>query len=581
MRRLRIVFASGRPIGTLAAGIVSLVLPLAAQTGLTSQVDVSSFGVQGWGTVTWVRPSGDGRFVAFDSWAHNLVFGDLPDEDVFVHDRWTGVTVKASVNSAGVGGDGGSSRPDISADGRSVVFESFADNLAPATPHDNLQIFLRDLQIGTTDIVSVSNSGVAANTYCLEPTVSADGRYVAFNSSATNLVPGDTNGSSDIFVRDRLLGRTSRVSVSSTGAQASGSSFLPSFGGDGRYVAFGSYAYDLVPGDTNGASDVFVHDQLLGTTLRASVGASGQQSDKPCWGGRISAGGGFVAFSSDSAMLVPGDTNGFPDVFVRDLLAGATVIGSLAPGGLSADGVSMAPFLSADGRRVAFQSSATNLVLPDDYITDVFVRDMLLDQVWKVSKSSLNVPSIAWSSATGLSADGRVVAFSTTDHALVPSSLPGQSQSWFAAYVHELPPGPLPARYCEAKQNSQGCWPTIGWSGTPDLSGADDFHVLAAQVLNQKPGLLIWGTAGQMTLFSAAFLCVVSPKRTVGQFSGGNPPPDDCSGSYDFHVSNAFLAAQGIGAGQVLYAQFWSRDTGYPPPLASGLTQGLHFSFAP
>jgi len=199
-----------------------------------------------------------------------------------------------------------------------VVFTSGATNLVVSDTHGSDDAFVR--VSGTTTRVSVSSSGQQANDFSgYFSSISADGRYVAFNSSATNLVPGDTNDAFDVFVRDRVSGTTTRVSVSSSGQQGNTESRYPSISADGRHLMFRSGASNLVSGDTNGVRDVFVRDRVSGSTIRASVSSSGQQGNSDSFGGSISADGRHVAFYSDASNLVPGDTNSRYDVFVRDL----------------------------------------------------------------------------------------------------------------------------------------------------------------------------------------------------------------------------------------------------------------------
>src|SRR5258708_3372263 len=249
---------SRRPFAALAAPVF-LCSVAVAQT--TTRVNVDSAGAQA--NADSYRPSisGDGRFVAFQSGASNLVPGDTNSFwDVFVHDYQTGATERVSVATGGAEGNGDSAKPSISCDGRYVAFQSGATNLVSgAIPN---QIYLRDRQAGTTELVSVSTGGAPANSSCFNfpPSISGDGRYVAFWSAASNLVPGDTNDTSDIFVRDRQAGTTERVTLDSAGVQANDLSGYLSISADGRFVEFSSRATNLVPGDTNGVWDVFVHD---------------------------------------------------------------------------------------------------------------------------------------------------------------------------------------------------------------------------------------------------------------------------------------------------------------------------------
>jgi len=226
------------------------------------------------------------------------------------------VVQRVSVASGGTQGNGDSGCPSISADGRYVAFQSYASNLVPGDTNEVGDVFVHDRLTGQTTRVSVASDGTEGNDYSRRPSISADGRYVAFASLASNLVPGDTNGTWDVFVHDRLTGQTTRVSVASGGAQGNSGSWCPSISADGRYVAFQSYASNLVPGDTNGVLDVFVHDRLTGQTTRVSVASDGTQGDSYSFGSSISADGRYVAFSSLASNLVPGDTNDKPDIFV-------------------------------------------------------------------------------------------------------------------------------------------------------------------------------------------------------------------------------------------------------------------------
>ena len=208
---------------------------------------------------------------------------------------------------------------------------------------------------------SVGAGGAQGDGRSILPAISSDGRYVTFQSDAASLVAGDTNGVTDVFVHDRLTGTTERVSVDSAGAQGNGASSVPSISADGRYVAFLSDATNLVAGDTNGVSDVFVHDRTTGATERASVSTGGTQSDGGCGYVAISPDGRFVAFGSLAANLVSGDTNGTGDVFLRDRTTGTTERVSVTTGGAQGNNFSGSPAVSADGRYVAFESRASNL----------------------------------------------------------------------------------------------------------------------------------------------------------------------------------------------------------------------------
>ena len=243
--------------------------------------------------------------------------------DAFVHDRQTGQTARVSVASDATQANGTSNVAGISADGRYVVFSSTASNLVPADTNGAPDVFVHDRQTGQTARVSVASDGTQANGTSDFAAVSADGRRVVFSSNASNLVPGDTNGVYDVFVHDLQTGQTTRASVASDGTQANADSIWSAVNADGRYVAFSSLGSKLVPGDTSASSDVFVHDLLTGQTTLVSVSGGGAQgnanfTDFP----GLSADARYVAFTSFSSNLVPNDTNGADDIFV---VGGVTV----------------------------------------------------------------------------------------------------------------------------------------------------------------------------------------------------------------------------------------------------------------
>jgi Tol biopolymer transport system component len=267
--------------------------------------------------------------------------------------------------------------PEISADGRYVVFDSLAP-LVPGDTNADEDVYLRDRVLGTTVRVSQSSAGAEPDDYCYAGPVSADGRYVLFGSYATNLVPGDTNAAIDVFLRDRIQGTTERINVSSGGAQGNlNSNDWVAMSADARFVVFSSLANNLVPGDTNGGWDVFVRDRQLGTTERVSVQSSGAQAQGGSLGADISADGRFVVFRSGASDLVPGDTNIREDIFLRDRALGTTERINVGPAGAQAnDSSDDRPSISADGRFVVFDSNATNLVTGDTNIAkDIFLRD--------------------------------------------------------------------------------------------------------------------------------------------------------------------------------------------------------------
>lgn len=380
-----------------------------------TRLAVSSSGSQGNNHSAEPSVSSAGRWVAFGSLASNLVPNDTNGRaDVFVRDRSNGFTERVSLSSGsdshpGDQGNNSSFQPDISADGQHVAFLSWATNLAGPCC-DDVQVYLRNRLDQSTQRVSVSSAEVSGDSYSFHPSVSANGRYVAFDSDATNLVSGDTNGTSDVFVRNTVAGTTVRVSVKSDGTQADLAAEEPSISDDGRFVAFETRSA-LVASDTNGAVDVYVWDRGTGLTSPVSVTSAGAFVPGQSRSAAISGDGTKVAFWSDASSLVSGDTNAREDVFVRDLSAGTTVRVSLGAGGVQANGGSRDPSLSTDGAKVTFHSHATNLVANDtNDQTDVFVVTPATGAITRASVAISGQPDNS-SLDSEISGNGRVVVF--------------------------------------------------------------------------------------------------------------------------------------------------------------------------
>ncbi|WP_309720851.1 hypothetical protein [Armatimonas sp.] len=373
-------------------------------TGITTRVSVATGGAQAvGGNSNNPSISADGRYVSFSSNATNLAAGDTNGaNDAFVHDRVLGTTTLVSADATGAPGNGLSDSSAISGDGNMIAFRSLATNLT-GSPTAGSQIFVRNVALGTTTLVSVGATGLGSygngESGLAQVTISANGNVVGFSSVASNLVASDTNGIvRDVFVRNLALGSTTLVSKSTSGLQGMSTSYSSALSADGRYVAFAS-RNNFVNGDNNNLEDVFVRDTFTNTTIRASVvdstgaqgnGASGYSEG---WGISISANGMRVAFQSRANNLVTKASNGFTDnnnledVFLRDISTGKTYMVSKgivagkpgsangSSGGLSTCGVS----ISADGQTVMFASYASNLVAGDtNNVMDVFVRGLIL-----------------------------------------------------------------------------------------------------------------------------------------------------------------------------------------------------------
>ncbi len=348
-------------------------------SGAVELLNVSSDGQIGNNESAYPRPSGDGRYVTFHSLASNLVPGDTNDRaDIFVRDRQLGTTERVSVATDGSEANAHSGGQVITPDGRYIVYVTGASNLSPLdTQADNLDIYLRDRQTGDTELVSLAEDGTRPYIFeSLNPSVSDDGRYIAFESRA-QLVADDTNYDSDVYVRDRLTGTTVRISTPPGGGNADSYSYIRlghGISGDGRYIAFESGSTDLVAGDTNGWADVFIHDQTTGTTTLLSVAADGSQGNSVSATAAISGDGSRVAFFSVASNLIPGDTNGIQDVFVRDWPSGGLELVNVTEGGGQFSVNTAAPSLSRDGSVIAYIAAPGTPYGGSDGFTDILVN---------------------------------------------------------------------------------------------------------------------------------------------------------------------------------------------------------------
>lgn len=289
----------------------------------TGQIELVSNNSDGWqanGESFNSAISPDGRYIAFDSLASNLVNNDGNNTyDIFLHDRHAGTTERITINSAGIEADGPSFDPTFSADGNTIVFYSFADNLVGGDNNGESDVFIYDMNSRSIELVSVNGNGEVGNSASVMPAISSDGRIVSFRSLASNFVPGDTNHTFDIFVRNLDKQAIQRVNISTGGSQATAPSLFSSISEDGTKVVFDSYANNLIPGDTNNGSDIFLHDLSSGEIARISVNSSDAEANQSSNLPVISGDGRYVAFESFASNLVANDNNGNKDIFIRDL----------------------------------------------------------------------------------------------------------------------------------------------------------------------------------------------------------------------------------------------------------------------
>lgn len=398
----------------------------ALAAGQTTRVSIATDGTPGDSGSFNPSISSDGRYVAFTSGARNLVQGVTNNtNDVFVHDRVTGETTRVSIASDGTEGNGGSSFAAISADGRFVAFQSVATNLVVEDTNGQDDIFVHDRQTGETTRVSVASNGQQASGYSYFPAISANGRFIAFESFASNLVVGDTNGTFDIFVHDRETGATTRVSVASDGTEGDRlSRGTPAISADGRFVAFYSFATNLVSEPTVTENlHIYVHDRDSSTTTRVSIASDGTPGNSASHSSpSISSDGRLIAFWSHASNLVEDDTNEVNDVFVHDRLTRETARVSVASDGTQGNSFgSEYPSISGDGRYVGFHSYSTNLVENDTFNErDVFVHDRRTGATSRVSVSNEGTQSDGRSLNPSLSGTGRFIAFESIATNLVP-----------------------------------------------------------------------------------------------------------------------------------------------------------------
>ena len=438
----------GPALVVAAVGAALLTLSGAAADSVpTSRVSIVTGGVQANGHSVAPAISGDGRFVAFYSDATNLVAGDTNRaRDVFVHDRQTGETTRVSVGPDGAEANGDSFAPAISGDGRYVVFSSSASNLVPGDTNRADDIFLRDRVANTTTRISIGLGGTWANGGSYASAVSGDGKVVAYTSDATNLVSGDANGVRDVFVYDRAAGTTTLSSVSTDGKQTDAPSATPALDADGRIVAFSSFADNLIVGDENETSDVFVHDRQTGATTRVSVYNGGFEADGDSFRPALSADGRLVAYDSDSFNLAWYDPDEGFDVYVYDRQADVVTPASVDDAGNLGNDTSMRPSISSDGRYVAYYTDATDLVPGDQNgASDVVLYDRQSGAATRLSVANSGEEADGDSLRPAISSDGTLVAYESAATNLVSGDT-NRSTDIFVRDTTANPPPPPPAR---------------------------------------------------------------------------------------------------------------------------------------
>lgn len=466
-----------RALAVLAVPVVLLGVssPLSAQ--YVTRVSRGPGGVQANGASRSPSISRDGAFVHFDSGASNLLPGDVnANLDVVRFDRLAGTSTSGSPAPSGgpsTVGSASAGSQTLTADGRFAVFQSSATDYVLGDTNGKEDVFVHDFVLGTTTLVSVSSNGAQGNDHSMSPSITPDGRYVAFTSYASNLVVGDTNGFMDVFVRDLQLGVTTRESLSMLGAEGDGISWNGFLSDDGRYVVFTSNASTLVPGDSNGGFDVFRRDRLSSAIERVNVGPMGAQVPYAGWWTSMSADGMRVAFDAPDA-VDPAHGLGFNSVFVRDFVTSALIRAAVDSDGLAADGRSWVGTLSPDGRFLTFTSEARNVVWPPtDGGIQAYARDLLTGEVHLLSQLGDGTrPSRVWGAGSSIVSD-RWVALTMADVGAVDTN--GVSD------VHLADLEALPVRtFCSGDGSTIPC--PCGNDGAPLHGCANSAHAAGGRL---------------------------------------------------------------------------------------------------
>ena len=484
-----------------ATGWIGIGAQPAGAAGFTVRASSSTTGGEGMGFSNGSTLSDNGRWVAFSSESDNFVAGDTNlTADVFVRDRFTETTVLVSADREGGPSDGFSAEAWISGNGRFVAFMSEATDLVADDTNDAADVFVRDLDTGVTERVSVSTTdGELIDGVSFEPSISDDGRFVEFQSDSEMIVADDFNGSEDVFVRDRQIGTTVRASVATNGAETDFGAYEGVISGNGANVAFTTDT-GLVGTDINDEDDVYRRSLTAGTTNRVSSAASGLGGG---YSAAISDDGGFIAFVSDYQLSGPGaDVNFLPDVYVRNTTAATTARVSLTTANATPNNLSIGPSISDDGRYVAYYTLATDLGAADANATfDVWMRDRTLNTNTRISVDSTGGDPNESSEVPFVAGSGAFVSFQSPATDLTPPD--GTFVDVFVRSLADAPVGSAPGAPTAVSAVAGAAAGTAVVSFAPPVS--DGGAPITGYAVTAVPGVVvIGGTSSPITVSGLA-----------------------------------------------------------------------------
>lgn len=526
-------------------------------TGTLERVSLTSSGAEPTGDSQHPALSDDGRMVAFQSFAFNLAAGDSNGAwDVFVTDRVTRLTTLVSAAANGTIGNGPSVQPSISGDGTRIAFASTASNLVPSDTNGVQDVFVRNLQTGTIRLVSRLPQGALGNANSRRPALSGNGRWIAFESLSSNLVAGSGQNGASILVADLATGALELVSVSNFGVPANNSSSIPCISRDGSRIAFLSRANNLAV-VAQFSNNAYLRDRAAGNVMLVSASADGLPATAASIALSLSDNGNFAAHSSP-APLTPGHSgNGF-DTFLFEVASRRTIRTSVplvVPGEPNQSGANEVGGISDDGLWTLFASNASNLLPNDpfDSFADVFLRDTRTE--WFRDRDL---------DRFGVASESQLVPFPQ-----------GQDYSLSSGDCDDTRPAVNPLAtevcnglddncdslidelawftYCTAGTSQSGCVPALSTNGFPSASRVSGFELRASGLPGQRQALTMYGlgpTTAVWTFGSTSTVCVASPLARLENVPTGGNS-GQCNGSYAVDWL-AFMAANPSALGQPL-----------------------------